>query len=225
MAEQAPDRPSRPIRVLLVDDHGVVRRGLRGYLELLDDIEIVGEAENGRLGLEAARELRPDVVLMDLLMPEMDGIAATAAIRAELAGVEVVALTSFVEEARVNAALEAGAAGFILKDADADDVAEAIRAAHRGEVHLDPAVASIVARGVRERAAATASGDEPLTSREHEVLGLVARGLSNREIAGRLAITERTARTHVSNILGKLGLASRTQAALYAVEHGLVPPA
>jgi len=225
MTEPAPDRHPRPIRVLLVDDHGVVRRGLRGYLELLDDIEIVGEAENGRLGVEAARELRPDVVLMDLLMPEMDGIAATAVIRAELPGVEVVALTSFVEEARVTAALEAGAAGFILKDADADDVAEAIRAAHRGEVHLDPAVASIVARRVREKATEATGGDEPLTSREHEVLGLVARGLSNREIAARLAITERTARTHVSNILGKLGLASRTQAALYAVEHGLVPPA
>ena len=225
MTEPVPDRHPRPIRVLLVDDHGVVRRGLRGYLELLDDIEIVGEAENGRLGVEAARELRPDVVLMDLLMPEMDGIAATAAIRAELPGVEVVALTSFVEEARVTAALEAGAAGFILKDADADDVAEAIRAAHRGEVHLDPAVASIVARRVREKATETTGDDEALTSREHEVLGLVARGLSNREIATRLAITERTARTHVSNILGKLGLASRTQAALYAVEHGLVPPA
>jgi DNA-binding NarL/FixJ family response regulator len=225
MTDPAPDRPRQPIRVLLVDDHGVVRGGLRSYLELLDDIEIVGEAENGRLGIEAARELRPDVVLMDLLMPEMDGIAATAAIRAELPGIEVVALTSFVEEARVTAAIEAGAAGFILKDADADDVAEAIRAAHRGEVHLDPAVASIVARRVREAAADPTGGDEPLTSREQEVLGLVARGLSNREIAARLAITERTARTHVSNILGKLGLASRTQAAaLYAVEHGLVPP-
>jgi DNA-binding NarL/FixJ family response regulator len=223
MTEPAPDRSPQPIRVLLVDDHGMVRRGLRGYLELLDDIEIVGEAENGRQALEAARALRPDVVLMDLLMPEMDGIAATAAIRAELPDVEIVALTSFVEEARVTAALEAGAAGFILKDADADDVAAAIRAAHRGEVHLDPAVASMLARRVREGAAA--AGAEPLTDREREVLGLVARGLSNREIAGRLAITERTARTHVSNILGKLGLASRTQAALYAVEHGLVPPA
>jgi DNA-binding NarL/FixJ family response regulator len=203
----------------------VVRRGLRGYLELLDDIEIVGEAENGRVAIAAARELRPDVVLMDLLMPELDGIAATAAIRAELPDVEVVALTSFVEEARVTAALEAGAAGFILKDADADDVAAAIRAAHRGEVHLDTAVAAMLARRVREGAAGATRGTEPLTNREREVLGLVARGLSNMEIAGRLAITERTARTHVSNILGKLRLASRTQAALYAVEHGLVPPA
>jgi len=160
-----------------------------------------------------------------LLMPELDGIAATAAIRAELPDVEVVALTSFVEEARVTAALEAGAAGFILKDADADDVAAAIRAAHRGEVHLDPAVAAMLARRVREGAAGTAGGAEPLTGRESEVLGLVARGLSNMEIAAQLAISERTARTHVSNILAKLRLASRTQAALYAVEHGLVPPA
>jgi DNA-binding NarL/FixJ family response regulator len=213
-----------PIRLLLVDDHGVVRRGLRGFLELLDDIEIVGEAENGREGVEAARELRPDVVLMDLLMPELDGIGAIQAIKADLPEIEIVALTSFVEEARVTAALEAGAAGFILKDADADDVADAIRAAHRGEVHLDPAVAALLARRVRERAAAVPVS-EPLTEREREVLGLVARGLSNKAIAERLVITERTARTHVSNILGKLGLASRTQAALYAVEHGLVPPA
>jgi DNA-binding NarL/FixJ family response regulator len=218
----APDRPSR-IRLLLVDDHGVVRRGLRGYLELLDDIEIVGEAENGRQGVEAARSLLPDVVLMDLLMPELDGVGAITAIKAELPQIEIVALTSFVEEARVTAALEAGASGFILKDAEADDVANAIRAAHRGEVHLDPAVAALLARRVRERAAAAPQA-EPLTDREREVLGLVARGLSNKAIADRLAITERTARTHVSNILGKLGLASRTQAALYAVEHGLVPP-
>jgi DNA-binding NarL/FixJ family response regulator len=214
-----------PIRLLLVDDHEVVRRGLRGFLELLDDIEIVGEASNGRLGVEAARELHPDVVLMDLLMPELDGIGAIGAIKAELPDVEIVALTSFIEEDKVTAALEAGASGYVLKDADADDVANAVRAAHRGEVHLDPAVAGLLARRVRERAAAATSHTEPLTDREREVLGLVARGLSNKAIADRLAITERTARTHVSNILGKLGLASRTQAALYAVEHGMVPPA
>ena len=212
---------SQPIRVLLVDDHAVVRRGLLGFLELLDDITVVGEADNGRSAVEVARRVHPDVVLMDLLMPEVDGIEATATIKTEMPDVEVVALTSFVEEARVTAALEAGASGFILKDAEADDVAEAIRAAHRGEVHLDPAVAGLLARRVRERASA-ASSQEPLTEREREVLGLVARGLSNKAIAERLAITERTARTHVSNILGKLGLASRTQAALYAVEHHLV---
>ncbi len=211
------------IRVLLVDDHAVVRRGLRGFLELLDDISVVGEAENGRQGVEAARTLRPHVVLMDLVMPELDGIGAIGQIKAELPEVEIVALTSFIEEAKVTAALEAGAAGFILKDADADDVATAIRSAHRGEVHLDPAVAGVLARRVRERAAAGA-GPEPLTDREREVLALVARGLSNKAIATELAITERTARTHGSNILGKLGLASRTQAALYAVEHGIGGP-
>ena len=211
----------RPIRVLLVDDHAMVRRGLRSFLELLDDVEIVGEAENGREGIEAVRALGPDVVLMDLLMPELDGIGATEAIRAEHPEVEIVALTSFIEESRVTAALEAGASGFLLKDADADDVAAAIRAAYRGEVHLDPAVASLLAKGVRDRATARADDTEPLTDREREVLGLVARGLSNKAIADELSITERTARTHVSNILGKLGLSSRTQAALYAVEHGL----
>jgi DNA-binding NarL/FixJ family response regulator len=213
---------TQPIRVLLVDDHAVVRRGLHGFLELLDDITIVGEADNGQKAVEVARSVHPDVVLMDLLMPELDGIAATATIKAEMPDIEVVALTSFVEEARVTAALEAGASGFILKDAEADDVADAIRAAYRGEVHLDPAVAGLLARRVRERASAAAP-EEPLTEREREVLGLVARGLSNKAIADRLAITERTARTHVSNILGKLGLASRTQAALFAVEHHLVP--
>jgi DNA-binding NarL/FixJ family response regulator len=210
----------QPIRVLLVDDHAVVRRGLQGFLELLDDITVVGQADNGRSALEVARSVRPDVVLMDLLMPEVDGIEATATIKAEMPGVEIVALTSFVEEARVTAALEAGASGFILKDAEADDVADAIRAAYRGEVHLDPAVAGLLARRVRERASA-GPRQEPLTSREREVLGLLAQGLSNKAIAERLAITERTARTHVSNILAKLGLASRTQAALYAVEHHL----
>jgi DNA-binding NarL/FixJ family response regulator len=211
-----------PIRVLLVDDHAMVRRGLRGFLELLDDIEVCGEAENGRQALEQVARLHPDVVLMDLLMPELDGVGAIGRLREEHPDVEVVALTSFVEESRVTAALEAGASGFILKDADADDVAQAIRAAHRGEVHLDPAVALLVARRVRTaRTPQTPSPDASLTEREREVLALVAHGLSNKAIADRLVITERTARTHVSNILGKLGLASRTQAALYAVEHGL----
>jgi DNA-binding NarL/FixJ family response regulator len=212
--------PAR-IRVLLVDDHAMVRRGLRGFLELLDDIEIVGEADNGRHAVEASAALAPDVVLMDLMMPELDGIGAIEEIRRAQPEVEIVALTSFIEEARVTAALEAGASGFILKDADADDVAGAIRAAHRGEVHLDPAVALVLARRVRSQAAVRNDGAEPLTDREREVLRLVARGLSNKAIADQLEITERTARTHVSNILGKLGLASRTQAALYAVEHGM----
>ena len=209
------------IRVLLVDDHGVVRRGLRGYLELLDDIEVVGEAENGLIGVEMSAELSPDVILMDLVMPQLDGIGAIGRIKAAQPDVQIVALTSFIEEEKVTAALEAGASGFILKDADADDVAKAIRAAHNDEVHLDPAAARILASGMRHRRDHQPA--ESLTERELEVLGLVGRGRSNKEIATDLGITERTARTHVSNILGKLGLASRTQAALYAVEHKLVP--
>jgi DNA-binding NarL/FixJ family response regulator len=208
------------IRVLLVDDHGVVRRGLRGYLELLADIEVVGEADNGLTGVELSAALIPDVILMDLVMPQLDGIAAIGQIKKAQPGVQVVALTSFIEEEKVIAALEAGASGFILKDAEADDVAAAIRAAHNDEVHLDPAAARILAKGMRTRSAAPPV--DPLTERELEVLALVGRGLSNKEIATDLGITERTARTHVSNILGKLGLASRTQAALYAVEHRLV---
>ena len=208
------------IRVLLVDDHGVVRRGLRGYLELLDDIEVVGEADNGLTGVELSASLTPDVILMDLVMPQLDGIAAIGRIKAAQPGVQVVALTSFIEEEKVIAALEAGASGFILKDAEADDVAAAIRAAHNDEVHLDPAAARILAKGMQTRSSAPAV--DPLTERELEVLALVGRGLSNKEIATELGITERTARTHVSNILGKLGLASRTQAALYAVDRKLV---
>lgn len=213
-------QPTRaPIRILIADDHGMVRRGMRDYLELHDDLEVVGEAPDGASAVELAASLHPDVVVMDLLMPVLDGIEATAAIKAADPTVEVVALTSFVEEGRVIAAIEAGASGFLLKDADADDLAAAIRAAASGEMHLDPAVAGIVARRLRGGAAASA-GTAPgnalatLTPREREVLDGVARGLSNRAIADELGITERTARTHVSNILAKLGLASRTQAAL-----------
>ncbi|HEY8438321.1 MAG TPA: response regulator transcription factor [Candidatus Limnocylindrales bacterium] len=208
------------IRVLLVDDHGVVRRGLRGYLELLDDIEVIGEAENGLRGVELCAELRPDVVLMDIVMPQLDGIGAISRIKAAQPEVQIVALTSFIEEEKVLAALESGASGFILKDAEADDVAAAIRAAHNDEVHLDPAAARILAKGMRNRV--EQQPVEALTERELEVLSLVGHGRSNKEIATDLGITERTARTHVSNILGKLDLQSRTQAALYAVERKLV---
>jgi DNA-binding NarL/FixJ family response regulator len=208
------------IRVLLVDDHGVVRRGLRGYLELLDDIEVVGEAENGLIGVELSAQLVPDVVLMDIVMPQLDGIGAITRIKAAQPGVQIVALTSFIEEDKVLAALESGASGFILKDADADDVAAAIRAAYNDEVHLDPAAARVLARGMRTRNEQRPV--ESLTERELEVLSLVGHGRSNKEIATDLGITERTARTHVSNILGKLDLQSRTQAALYAVERKLV---
>jgi DNA-binding NarL/FixJ family response regulator len=221
-----PPRPG-PIRILLVDDHAMVRRGMRDFLSLHDDLEIVGEAGDGAAAIEQAAALRPDVILMDLLMPGVDGIEATARIRAADPEVEIVAITSFVEEARIVAALEAGASGFLLKDAEADELAAAIRAAAAGEVHLDPAIAGIVARRLRSRASGAAGpGSDPaagalgsLTARERDVLAGVARGLSNQAIADELGITERTARTHVSNILAKLGLASRTQAALLAVQN------
>jgi DNA-binding NarL/FixJ family response regulator len=220
-----PDESSAPerIRVLLVDDHQVVRNGLKTFLGLQDDIEVVGEASDGAQGLTRARELVPDVILMDLLMPVMDGVTAIGAIKQVLPEVEIVAVTSFIEEDKVTAALEAGASGYLLKDADAESVAAAVRAAHAGEVHLDPAVARLLAQRMRERKTSPQLG-EPLTEREKEVLSLVGQGASNKEIASELFITERTARTHVSNILGKLGLSSRTQAALYAVEHKMVRP-
>ncbi|HKO24085.1 MAG TPA: response regulator transcription factor [Chloroflexota bacterium] len=222
MAEDA------PIRVLLVDDHGVVRRGIEAYLDLVDDIEMLGEAGNGREALARVAEMDaagrpPDVVLMDLLMPEMDGIAATAAIKERWPDIEVVALTSFIEEDKIHGALQAGATGYLLKDAAATEVAAAIRAAHQGEMHLAPAVARRLAESLR--APTREKPVEPLTEREREVLGLVAQGKANKEIARQLEISERTVRTHVSSILGKLGLVSRTQAALYAVREGLVPKA
>ena len=195
---------------------------MRYFFELVDDIDVVGEAENGRLGVELAADLKPDVILMDLLMPEMDGLTAIAAIKATQPEVEIVALASFIEEEKVTAALEAGATGYLLKDAEAEEVASAVRAAYGGEMVVDAAVTRLLAQRLREKR--TAPTVEPLTEREREVLGLVGQGASNKEIASSLFITERTARTHVSNILGKLGLASRTQAALWAVDHGMVPP-
>jgi DNA-binding NarL/FixJ family response regulator len=220
-ASAVTETPER-IRVLLVDDHEVVRRGLRGFLELQDDIEVVGEASDGRLAVDAAASQRPDVILMDLLMPNMDGLTAIATIKQAQPEVEIVAVTSFIEEEKVTSALEAGASGYLLKDADAEEVASAVRAAHAGEVHLDPAVARLLAQRMRSRR--EAEPVEPLTAREKEVLAQLGKGASNKEIAYELSITERTARTHVSNILGKLGLASRTQAALWAVEHKLIDP-
>ena len=216
--------PPAGLTVFLVDDHAIVRSGVRAYLDMIEDITVAGEAGTGQQALdriavlEPAGEL-PDVVLMDLLMPGMDGIEATRQLKARWPDVEVVAVTSFLEEAKVRAALEAGAAGYLLKDAQAHQVAAAIRAAAAGQCHLDPAVAKLLAATLR----APRPAADSLTARERDVLTLIAGGATNRQIARRLGVTERTARTHVSNILGKLGLTSRTQAALWAVREGLAP--
>jgi DNA-binding NarL/FixJ family response regulator len=219
------DQPGQgTIRVFLVDDHAVVRRGMRAFLDMLPDIQVIGEAADGQAALDELAVLDkadnlPDVVVMDMLMPRLDGVAATSSIRQLHPGVQVVALTSFSEAERVHAALAAGAAGYLLKDAEADELAAAIRAARGGEVHLDP----VVARKLTQLLVAPEHTATTLTEREREVLALVARGKSNLEIADALVISERTARTHVSNVLGKLGLASRTQAALWAIREGIAP--
>jgi DNA-binding NarL/FixJ family response regulator len=220
-----PEPDGGRIRVCLVDDHAVVRRGLRSYLELVEDIEVVGEAADGEsaLGIVAALITggrAPQVVLMDLLMPGTDGVTATRLLTDRYGGVAVVAMTSYSEVDRIRGALEAGASGYLLKDAEADEVVDGIRRAHRREMPLGAAVSRQLARafGAPGRAAV-----DSITAREHEVLTLLAAGLSNREIAHRLSISERTARTHVSSILDKLGLRSRTQAALYAIQQGLAP--
>ena len=219
------DATSAPVRVYLVDDHAVVRRGLASYLDTEDGMVVVGQAGDGaaavaEIAVLANAGTAPDVVLMDLLMPGMGGIEATAAIKARWPEVEVVAVTSFLEEDKIRAALAAGAAGYLLKDADADDVARAIRAAVAGEVHLDPAVARALTDSLR----APRQDVVRLTPREQEVVVGIAQGCTNRQLARRLGVSERTARTHVSNILAKLGLTSRTQAAMWAVREGLVAP-
>lgn len=205
------------IRVLITDDHGVVRQGLRMFLSLDPDIEVVGEAENGEEALEMAHELQPDVVLMDLLMPVMDGIEATRAIRAELPEVEVVALTSVLEDASVTGAVRAGAIGYLLKDTEAEELHRAIRGAAEGRVQLAPEAAARLMREVR-----APESPEALTDRETDVLKLMARGKANKQIASELFVEEKTVKAHVSSILRKLGVRSRTQAALHAVRAGLV---
>lgn len=205
------------IRILLVDDHTVVRRGLKLAFGLEDDIEVVGEAENGRQAVALAGELQPDVVVMDLLMPVMSGVEATREIRRLHPDIEVVALTSVLEDRMVVDVIEAGAAGYMLKESRPDDLFEAVRAASRGEVRLDPRAQQRLVREVR-----TPQLREPLTDREIEVLTHIAAGRTNKGIAQHLDVTEATVKTHVSNLLAKLGLKSRTQAALYAMREGLV---
>jgi two-component system, NarL family, response regulator LiaR len=206
------------IRLLIADDHAMVRQGLRAFLGLSEDLETVGEAVDGRQAVEQAHRLRPDLVLMDLLMPGVDGISATAAIRRDLPGVEVLALSGYLEDHLIADALHAGAVGYLLKDTDAEELQRAVRAAAAGQVQLSPAVAARLVRDVH------IPGSAPqLTRREEEVLALLARGRANGQIARELHIAPQTVKTHVSNILTKLNSESRTQAALYAMRVGLVP--
>jgi DNA-binding NarL/FixJ family response regulator len=217
---------AEPIGVMVVDDHAFVRRGVRAYIDTVPSFRMIGEAGDGEEALALLRRWRttgdpmPDVVLMDLHMPKLGGVEATEAISRAHPEVKVVVLTSFGEVERVHAALAAGAAGYLLKDAEPEEVGTAIRAAAVGEVHLD----SAVARQLTRLMAAPQVGLSALTAREREILALVAQGHSNREIAEQLVISERTARTHVSNVLSKLQLSSRTQAALLAIREGLITP-
>jgi NarL family two-component system response regulator LiaR len=208
---------TEPIAVLIADDHPFVRHGLRTFLETLDDVEVVGEAGNGAEAVEQAARLVPDVVLMDLVMPELDGVEATRRIRAESPTTKVIVLTSFDADEQVFPAIKAGAAGYLLKDVRPAELAEAVRKASRGEALLAPSVAAKLMQEV----AGDRSPAAGLTERELEVLRLIARGLSNKMIARELVVSEKTVKTHVSNILAKLHLTDRTQAALYAVREGL----
>lgn len=207
-----------PIRILIADDHSVVRQGLRMFLTLDPELEIVGEATNGAEALHQAHQLHPDVVLMDVLMPVMDGVTATGKIRAELPDTEVIALTSVLDDGTVIGAVKAGAIGYLLKDTQADELCRAIKAAAAGQVQLSPQAAARLVREVRLPEAPTTG----LTDRETDVLRLLAEGKANKEIAVSLSIGEKTVKTHVSAILGKLGVQSRTQAAIFAAQQGLV---
>ena len=205
------------VRVLIADDHSVVRQGLRMFLALDPEIEIVGEAASGEEAIQQARDIRPDVVLMDLVMPGMGGVAATRMIRTEMPAVEVVALTSVVADEAVTGAIRAGAIGYLLKNTEADELRRAIKSAAAGKVYLSPEAAARLVREVK-----IPGSPEALTERETAVLRLIAKGQANKQVARQLGIREQTVKTHVSNILGKLQLQSRTQAALYAVDCGLV---
>jgi two-component system, NarL family, response regulator LiaR len=209
---------TEPIRVLVVDDHAVVREGLRTFLELQDGIEVAGEAADGEEAIEAAERLRPDVVLMDLVMPALDGIAAMRALRERVPGARVIVLTSFADDDKLLPALRAGAAGYLLKNAEPQELARAVRAAHAGEALLDPHVAARLVD-------ALAGEKEPLdrlTPREREVLQLIGRGFSNKRIAQELRLSEKTVKTHVGHVLAKLGVGDRTHAAVFAVRAGLI---
>src|SRR5688500_11598908 len=210
------------IRVVLVDDHSVVRQGLKAFLATEADIEVLGEASNGREAVEVVCRFKPDVVLMDLVMPELDGIGATTEIKQAIPDVDIIAMTSFIEDEKVFGAMRAGATGYVLKDADPSEVVRAIRSAAAGEVHLDSRVARRLMQELHSGKPKSGALHQELSEREIEVLKLVAKGCSNQMIAQELIISPKTSKTHVSNILSKLGLASRTQAAVYALKEGLV---
>ncbi|MGR5906752.1 response regulator [Bacillus paranthracis] len=213
------------IKVLLVDDHTVVLKGLAFFLSTQEDIELVGEASNGKEALVKVGETNPDVVLMDLYMPEMDGVETTACIKKEYPDVKVIVLTSFSDQAHVLPALRAGASGYILKDVEPDQLVEAIRSAYKGNIQLHPDIANALLSQtlpVEEKEEEPFIQVDVLTARENEVLQLLAKGMSNKEIASVLVITEKTVKAHVSSILSKLHLSDRTQAALYAVKNGIV---
>jgi len=210
-------RLADPIRVLIVDDHEVVRQGLKAFLKSQDGIEVVAEAADGNEGMRLVSELAPDIVLMDVVMPNVDGIEATGRMRASNPSTKVIVLTSFADDEKVLAAVRAGAAGYLLKDIHPQQLAEAIRTVYRGEALLHPTVAAKLMHEVARRPAVP----DALTSRELDVLHHIARGMSNKEIARELGVAEKTVKTHVSNILQKLNLADRTQAALYAVRERL----
>jgi len=221
---------ARKIRVLIVDDHQVVRQGLRTFLELHDDLAVVGEAADGAAAVELTGQLGPDVVLMDLVMPGMDGVAATRHITEGGTGTQVIALTSFIEDERVFPAIQAGAVSYLLKDVSPEELVEAIRAAFRGEPRLHPDIARKLMQATRTAPAPGGQGhpEAPavadLTEREREVIRLVARGCSNHDIAQAFFISEKTVKTHMSNILGKLDLKDRTQLAIFALRHDLAGP-
>ncbi|MCB8948153.1 MAG: response regulator transcription factor [Ardenticatenaceae bacterium] len=211
-----------PIRILIVDDHGIVRKGTRALLERIPDFAVVGEAGNGKEAVAQAKELQPDVILMDLMMPEMDGIKAIGLITASQPNSRILALTSFAADDKVFPAIKAGALGYMLKDADPEDLIQAIRQVHRGEPSLHPSIARKVLQELgRPQTAPPSPGPDPLTERELEVLQLVAQGLTNQQMAEQLTVAEVTIRTHISNILSKLHLANRVQATLYALREGL----
>jgi NarL family two-component system response regulator LiaR len=211
------------IKVLIVDDHQVVRQGLRTFLQLIDDILVLGEAADGQDAVEMTARLKPDIVLMDLVMPRLDGIAATAKIKSLGMGTKVIALTNFTEDDKVFPAIQAGASSYLLKDVSPDALVDAIRAAYHGEARLHPEVMRKLMDQVTAQSRSNKQENVPqLTDREQEVIRLVVQGKSNREIADALVISEKTAKAHISNILGKLGLDDRTQMAVYAIKYGLV---